>query len=77
MGLQEVRKEEEERKEWEEIKKNAGFYRQEVTPSTKARDVTVSAAVQKGQEWVQNAFKGNEYTYSHAQDPFMLSKPSC
>jgi len=32
LGFLESRKEEEERKNWEEIEKNAGFYPQEETP---------------------------------------------
>jgi len=39
LGLSEGEKEEEERKQWEEIKKHAGFYPQEETASTEAWDV--------------------------------------
>ena len=39
LGMLEGIKEEEERKQWEEIEKHARFYPQEETPSTEAWDV--------------------------------------
>jgi len=47
LGLLEGKKEEEERKQWEEIEKNAGFYPQEETPSTKSWDVKEATRAMK------------------------------
>lgn len=47
LGLQGGRNEEEERKQWEYIEKNAGFYPQESTPSTKPWDVKEATGAMK------------------------------
>lgn len=47
LGLQEGRKEEEARKQWEDIEKNVGFYAQEDTPYKEAWDVKEATRAMK------------------------------